>query len=256
MRSIAKIIFSSIAFLAIVSLINAETGVKFLSDSSEEVNAIWEDYDFYVYTISWSDSYCKTIQTPADCYNRISKLDTKRIFRIHGLWPSFTNGKIPKGNCNTGSYITIPDSDEEPFITMSQIWPSLNQNQEKHFWEHEYNKHGYCYTKRHDIATYKPYFEKAVEMYNQLNIQSLMENSFHAQAGDRIGISYSQLEAKFGQLLGGVFFEFDCRNKNGEQLLNEVRMYFDLDFKRMNGLKYHTNCSKSKDIVFYFENDN
>lgn len=256
MKSIAKLLICSIAFLGLVSVLNAskyEEGVKFLSDS---LKSPYEDYDFYVFTVSWSDSFCKTLQKPADCYSRIQALHDHRILRIHGLWPSRKDGVFLKSCNDSGHYVTIPDSDEEPFITMSQIWPSLNSNGEKHFWEHEFNKHGYCYTKRNDIATYQPYFEKAVEMYNQLGVKDAMNNAFHGQPGDRFSVTYTQLESKLSEELGGVFYEFDCRFKNGEQLLNEVRMYLDLDFKRMTGFKQHTNCHKDQDIVFYMENDN
>lgn len=255
MKYFITILVTIIAVTSVVSSEIESNSSRFLMDELEP----YQKYDFYVYSFSWSDSFCRTIAgTPAsiqDCYNRISKLHYKRVFRIHGLWASMKDGSN-LNSCNTGKYITIPDSDEEPYVTMSEIWPSLNKNGEKDFWAHEYNKHGHCYTLRNNFASFTPFFKKSVELYNQFDMLHLMDKAFHARAGDRIAISYQNLEDKFSSILGGVFFEFECRFENGEQLFYELRIYLNLNFSSLNGFKYNKGCKKDKDLVFYFENDN
>jgi len=213
-----------------------------------------QEYDFYVFTVSWSDSFCRANSKPAHCFNVLHALNEKRIFRIHGLWPSRTDRKnLP--DCNDGPKIQIHDSASEPYVTMSQIWPSLNYNSKTDFWTHEYNKHGYCYTKKYDIATYTPFFEKAVEMYNQYDIKNLMSKAYDTTPGQSYSLYYDEIKSTFKQAIGGSHFEIKCDYKNGEHFLDEIRLFLDLDFSPLEGFTYNSNCPKSGPINFYMEYD-
>ena len=215
-----------------------------------------QEYDFYVFTVSWSDSFCRTQYTPALCYQKLNALNEKRILRIHGLWPSRQDGKY-LSDCHTGPDIQIPDIAAEPYITMEQIWPSLNKHGIKNFWTHEYNKHGYCYTHKYDIATYTPYFEKAVEMYNQYDIKTLMGRAFDTTPGKEYTLHYDEIKANFKRALGGDHFEIKCSYNRATkvQYLDEVRLFLDMDFKPLQGFTYNSNCPRSGPIKFFMEND-
>jgi ribonuclease I len=214
------------------------------------------EYDFYLFVITWSDSYCRWQKKPARCYRQLHALNEKRIFRIHGLWPNRSDGKY-LGDCNTGQQFKIPDSAAEPYVTMKQIWPSLNYNSRRNFWSHEYNKHGYCYTKRNDIATYHPFFEKTIEMYNQFSIKTLMNRAFDTTPGKQYSLKYNEIRSNFKKAIGGDYFELKCSyNKyTKEHLLDEVRLFLDMDFKPLESFSYNTNCPKSKEIKFGMEYD-
>lgn len=215
-----------------------------------------QEYDFYVFTVSWSDSFCRTQGSPAACYTKLHALKQKRMLRIHGLWPSRIDGKY-LSDCHTGPDINIPDIAAEPYITMEQIWPSLNKHSIKNFWTHEYNKHGYCYTKKYDIATYTPYFEKAVELHNQYDIKNLMSKAFDTTPGQEYSLHYDEIKANFKKAIGGDHFEIKCTYNKAtkEQYLDEVRLFLGMDFKPLKDFTYNSNCPKSGPIKFYMEYD-
>lgn len=92
---------------------------------------------------------------------------------IHGLWPSLLSGqRIP--DCNQGTVIPIKDSKQGVYQRMVVYWLSLMDSNEK-FWTHEYNKHGYCYVQKEKYDAPEPYFEKAMALYDELEIETIME---------------------------------------------------------------------------------
>ena len=134
----------------------------FKQDSVNEI----KNYDFYVFSLSWSDTYCRSKNERKDniCLNELKKLKMQNILRIHGLWPSFYKNRMNDFYCNKSSKISISESYEFPFNYMMEIWPSLGPFNNKEFWEYQYNKHGYCYTLKNEFNSYVPYFSKAVKI--------------------------------------------------------------------------------------------
>lgn len=210
------------------------------------------DYDFYVFSLGWSPSFCQTIPDSKACFDKLNKLDEPFMLRIHGLWPSTTDGKMMRA-CHQGSDIKIDvKTDVEPFQTMLQYWPSLNKNHFLDFWGHEYNRHGYCYTYKYNLDGYIPFFTKTLALYEQEKFNQLMKNSFVGQEGESVQTTYNEIISKFSQYLDGEYFEVQCNKKKNAQLITEVRFYYDLDFKPINGMKYHTNCDKNREIIIPF----
>jgi ribonuclease I len=212
------------------------------------------DYDFYVFSLGWSPAYCLTVDT-TDCYTKLNALKDAYIMRIHGLWPSLKNGgRLP--DCHTGPEIEVePKLDVEPYATMTEIWPSLNKNHQYNFWTHEYNKHGFCYSAKYNKASYVPFFQTVVDLFEKQDFAPLMKKAFPSQPGEDVRTTYNEIIRKFAEVTGQEYFELICKTiKGGVQLLTEVRFYFDLDLNTMPGFKYHTNCQLDKEITIVYHN--
>lgn len=236
--------------LAIIAICVAFVASKmFLEDDS--LSQI-QEYDFYVFSLGWSDTYCRHEheESKERCFSDLHNLKNHNILRIHGLWPSLLNHKM-MDDCNKGKHINIPKSSEYPFDFMAEYWPSLGHFNTQSFWEHEYNKHGYCFSQKNKDTSYVPYFSKAVEIYKKEKFDSLITASFEKLQKDN-SVTYTELTDKLSKHLGSTFFDLICTPIKGEgQHLSEIRFYYDLDFKRMNDFTYHTNCDKTKPLIFH-----
>jgi hypothetical protein len=71
-------------------------------------------------------------------------------------------------NCNKNEEINITFDDEEYTNKLTSYWPGLYSS-EQIMWNHEYNKHGYCYIQRigKNVETdYKIFFDLTLEIFN------------------------------------------------------------------------------------------
>jgi ribonuclease I len=110
--------------------------------SDENKQAVYEKYDFYVLSTLWNPTSCR--QRGKECYKKV-KEKKLNILMIHGLWPSYENGKFPQW-CNIGEDIQIEEFEPELDKIMNDYWLGVYDTNQI-FWNHEYNKHGYCIIK-------------------------------------------------------------------------------------------------------------
>jgi len=83
---------------------------------------------------------------------------------IHGLWPNFANGSYPSF-CKK---VEFDFNKLDNIITeLKSYWETPNDvnKEEKHFWEHEWKKHGSCMFVE---LTELEYFTKVLELYKNL----------------------------------------------------------------------------------------
>ena len=134
--------------------------------SGREIQEDWRDYDSYILSITWSPSTCfnkKINQT--ECFNELDKLDINSSFIIHGLWPVYSSGENID-YCNKDEEIKVKFNKENETI-LSKRWPGLNTTNYD-LWNHEYNKHGYCYIqrlRRNTDKDYNLYFDKVNDLF-------------------------------------------------------------------------------------------
>ena len=239
------IVISTTLLLTILFLIYEPPISQNLNLQSSNANP-WEIYDYYFFALQWGPSMC--VKTGSICYEKLKKVPRHEV-TIHGLWPSLLKGKnLPE--CNTGTKISIKDDDKMKEVRT--YWPSLNGNANNVFWEHEYNKHGFCYNKRMNYpeGDYHFYFNKAMEIFKKKNLNRLIINA----VGDHEGIqtfSYSKLYAGIRKVLGGDYFQIVCNTIKGKQYLGEIRVGFNLNFEFTKILK-KTGCSNKKEIIIEF----
>ncbi|XP_044582338.1 proteoglycan 4-like [Cotesia glomerata] len=123
-------------------------------------------FDFYILSVSWGI----TMQVRRlGNTNMINKAE----WGVHGLWPAMKNyGKHPK-HCNLkipyDPKQILPIQDE-----LENIWFSANGSPMTHqaFWRHEWEKHGTCVARSPQIKSVKDYFEKGLELFDQVDVQA------------------------------------------------------------------------------------
>ena len=148
---------------------------KFLSDKSflEKIyskdSAI--DFDSYVFAIQLPIVHC--FKFP-NCFEKLEKIP-KNTFTIHGLWPNL-KGKS-KEDCNIGQRIDVEFSDEKVEHLAKRYWKSLKDD-DKSFWEHEFNKHGYCWNLKYEKTYPEQYFKFVLELYLNLGFEKIIHEVF------------------------------------------------------------------------------
>jgi len=183
---------------------------------------------------------------------KLLSLSKKHKLLIHGLWPSRKDRKM-LDDCNNGDPFEIIKTSSYPFSTMNEVWPSLKNNNYEEFWGHEYNKHGYCYSEKTNTEGYATYFSKVLDLYKTSKFEELVKTAIGVHPGKEVSFSMEELTQKFTSVLGSKFFEFDCIFSENVQYFNEMRIYYDLSFNRMNGFSYSSTCKAGQDITFRFE---
>ena len=108
-----------------------------LNFTDESKLNIWEKYDYYILAVEYCPNIC--VWKGKECYDILKQKKDYKI-GIHGLWPSYTSGVIPK-ECNIGQDIEVEvDEDKEYYKNyILNHWYSLYNNN-TYFLTHEYNK--------------------------------------------------------------------------------------------------------------------
>jgi ribonuclease T2 len=129
------------------------------------------DYDMYVFSIQWGPTLCEDNQ---ECKDKIKSIP-KNIFTLHGLWPSYRNGKMIE-ECNKGELINVKITEEDLLKEMLTFWISYTSDNQN-FWNHEYNKHGYCYSERYKQYNPDNFFNKSMSLYNQYSLTTYAKST-------------------------------------------------------------------------------
>ena len=214
--------------------------------SDETRKAVYEKYSFYVLTVIWNPTYCKT--RGKECYKTVKGKELN-ILMIHGLWPSYNTGRFPQW-CNIGEDIQIEEYPSELFNTMKNYWIGTYTTN-KDFWNHEYNKHGYCYTQRinQDVSNYTFYFQKSIDLYYQYNLKDFMKDIHPGIfAGDR-KLNKAHIIQKLEERYGRGRYCMTCIKYENKYFLSEIRLKLDINFELTTVGKTIDNCPEE----FYAE---
>ena len=193
-----------------------------------------ENYDVYTFSIFFQSSTCKEVGY--HCYNAIETFP-KNMWTIHGLWPNYKNISNIPGWCNGKNDIEIEIKNQTLYNYMKTFWPGLFSTNER-FWEHEYNRHGFCYNKRNNINVndYEVFFIKTIIIYEKYDLKNIFYNMFDNKLdkGDR-KITAKEFEnyfAKIGIEKGSYYLICNFINIDDKIVpyIGEIRIRFDLDF--------------------------
>lgn len=128
-------------------------------------------YDYVQLTLQWAPGVCST--SPREC-TRVEN----RYFTIHGMWPTITGTQEPANCCfdNTFNYPAVKPIEKD----LDNFWFSYfdsNSRGNRHFWAHEWLKHGTC---SRDVAKLRgelPYFQTTLQMAKQMNTLNVLSKS-------------------------------------------------------------------------------
>ena len=207
--------------------------------SDETKKPLYEKYEFYVLTFLWNPTSCK--EKGKECYKKVKEKELN-ILMMHGLWPSYNNGRIPQW-CNINEDIQIKDFPEELKNNMTNYWIGTYTTNED-FWTHEYNRHGYCYNQRinQSVTDYSFYFQKSIDLYNYYNVKNLLNELFPGIfPGDR-KLNKTYIDEKLDQMFGKGTYALTCIKYEDKYYLNEMRLKLDLEFNLTSKGRTNSNC--------------
>ena len=194
-----------------------------------------QSYDSYVMAVQWSNGYCLANK----CGSKADHV-YKNSLTIHGLWPSLKSGKM-LNPCTTG--VTITDDGSDLFTKMRQYWPSFAKSNEE-FWEHEYNKHGYCMVEEYGWDDYEEYFSFVIDLHLK-TYEKLIINAFPNSSDTTTTVSYDTMIQKIQKVIPNAIFKMNCKSK----YIYEFYFYLEKNFIPSTSSKFSNTCSSGK-LVF------
>ena len=191
-----------------------------------------QNFDSYVMAVQWSNGYCKA----NNCGNKADHVYPNTM-TIHGLWPSLKSGKMLSA-CTSG--VKIEDDGSQLFTDMKQYWPSFG-NTNEYFWEHEYNKHGYCMVEEYSWDGYEDYFQFVIELFLK-QYKDLITKAFPGQSGKTLTVTYDEMKKKIKAVIPNAVFKMNCKSK----YITEFYFYLEKDFTPSTNSRYSNSCSSAK----------
>ena len=138
------------------------------NDQLQFLQEDFQDYSMYVMSIQMATTLC--LQSK-EC-DKIIKDVPKNILTLHGLWPSIVGEKLR--DCNKGAQIDIIFDDKAFSSKMQKYWPSL-YGPSKSFWDHEYNKHGFCWVMKYKRTDPDDFFRMTMKLYHDKGLDQIFQ---------------------------------------------------------------------------------
>jgi ribonuclease T2 len=161
---------------------------------------------------------------------------------IHGLWPSLKSGS-QLSDCTSG--VTIKDDGSTLFTNMKQYWPSFSTTSTNEwFWEHEYNKHGYCMVEEYGWDGYEEYFEFVIELFLK-TYKDLIINAFPNTSSTTMTVTYDTMIAKIQKIIPNATLKMNCKSK----YIYELYFYLEKNFTPSTSSKFSNTCTSAQ-LVF------
>jgi ribonuclease T2 len=170
----------------------------------------------------------------------------KNIFTLHGLWPSYRDGRKIE-ECNKGALIDVKINEEKLQNEMAIYWVSFTSENQQ-FWNHEYNKHGYCYSERYKLYDPDNFFNMGMNLFKSNALDQLMHRALNhvVMNSNTLSFTYPEL-LKIFEKATNLKFSLDCKKINNKTYLSEIRFYFDLEMKPID----HQTSSDCKNNTIY-----
>jgi ribonuclease I len=242
-------------FIATTTIINLETSenfgsnseLKFLSDDGiyTTPSDTATDFDSYVFSLQLPKPQC-FLYSQNKCEAKLESVP-KNTFTIHGLWPNL--GGKQKEDCNLGNIIPVEFKDKSVETKAETIWKSFKDDNES-FWNHEFNKHGYCWNLKYGKTETQDFFKFVMELYDKLEFGSIIHRAGFSFKQDEQSFSYTELKEQLTKAID-MNFDIKCLRHEGKQYLNDIFVNLDLNYESLDG-NIGTNCSKHDEIIVLF----
>ena len=193
-----------------------------------------ESYDSYVFALQWGNCYCRV----NNCESQLNNIENN-IMTIHGLWPSLKSGKLLK-SCTQG--VEIEEKDTELFRNLNKYWPSF-RGPATDFWEHEYNKHGYCMVQEKGWDGYEDFFEFVINLYLK-DYKYLLKKAF-GEERKLYTLTYQEITNAIQKVMPKAVFKMNCQSG----MITEFQFFLEKDFTPSKNSVFVNNCQSGK-IIF------
>ena len=148
------------------------------------------------------------------------------------------NGKLLK-DCISGIKVRIIDS--SLLNDMNKYWPSLLTSNDI-FWEHEYNKHGFCMVKENGWNGYERFFSSVIGLYKN-GYKHLLQNAFPEKR--TITLTYEEIKRRIQKVIPNATFKINYKNK----VLNEIYFFLDKNLHPSPKSRFKNLCDTAT-IIF------
>ena len=219
----------------------------FLLNFTDETKlAVWEKYDFYVFSIQYSPNIC--VKKGNNCIEILKKKEQYKA-GIHGLWPSYKSGVIPQ-ECNLGEDIQIIVEYNKDYFDnyILKHWYSL-YNTDDYFLTHEYNKHGFCYNKyiKESTDNFYIYLNKTMEIFFKYNFSYMFDNIIDNLEFGEQKIKKKDLLIMIEKLYPKNSFTLRCKEFQKDKLyLEEIQFKLDKNFEFITDANLTDSCYKDE----------
>ena len=176
-------------------------------------------------------------------------------YTIHGLWPvNYTSTKSDP--CNDHMEIQV-NLDDEPDLKKKMIkyWATSRKNStNEKFWTHEYNKNGYCYTRKEFKSSEpKKYFKDAISFFEKKKYYKLIQNIFGAPTNEPKKITVIEIKAIIKEKLGQdekiVLRCVEFKKKKYVELTG-IYFYYEPDFTPLKAEPFQEGiCTKDETVI-------
>ena len=209
----------------------------FISINTFNLRSTKQNYDSYVMALIWANGYCKVY----NCSNPdLDKLE-HNVPTIHGLWPSLKNGQMLK-ECTSG--VKIIETDKQLFSDLKMSWTTFYGGYID-FWEHEYNKHGYCMVEEYNWDGYEDYFRFTHNLYIRV-FKYIILKAFNYDTRNRVvTVDKDILQDRLRKIMKNATINMLC--KNG--YINEFYFYLNKDFTSSPDFTFSSSC-KVGNLIF------
>jgi ribonuclease I len=207
---------------------------KFLEDDDQ--------YDSYALSLEWLNNKC-LVKDNKCMINKFKNLE-KNILTIHGLWPQYKSGKFMY-SCGDGKRVKLFVRDNVLKEQMNKYWVSENMPNEN-FWEHEYNKHGLCFTEEYGLKQ-EDYYKKIIELFQKNKLNTLIKYALGNVKGPEVQIEYDKFLSMLKKVNPNIYYNIRCVNEGEKQYFESLRINFDLHFEPIDSSR--SNCYYKKPVV-------
>uniref|UniRef100_UPI00398EF90C ribonuclease T2 n=1 Tax=Pristiophorus japonicus TaxID=55135 RepID=UPI00398EF90C len=158
---------------------------------------------------------------------------------VHGLWPKHNM------MCNRSWHFDVRNV-KDILSELEHWWPDVIHPNTTMLWKHEWMKHGTCAATLESLDTQDKYFSKALELYHQLDLNSVLQKS-----GILPSTNYYMVEDIEKALVSvyGVTPKIQCLRLTqaaAVQTLGQIELCFNKEFQLQNCIEAAPNMLVSK----------
>nr|BAE92265.1 Se-RNase [Pyrus communis] len=174
-------------------------------------------YDYFQFTQQYQPAACNSNPTPC-------KDPTEKLFTVHGLWPSNSNGPDPV-NCKPKTKVPQAQQPIDPSLKpqLEIIWPNVfNRADNESFWNKQWDKHGTCGYPT--IKDKNHYLQTVIKMYitQKQNVSQILSKANINPDG--IGRTRKLIENAIRNGTNDKEPKLKCQKNNGTIELVEVSL--------------------------------
>ena len=179
------------------------------------------DFDYLNLELQWGPGICSTSHQPC------TRMDNK-VFTIHGMWPTNkpNNHHIVEDCCfqNIFDYNLI-----KPYeVDLNRYWFSYYDSDSRHFWSHEWLKHGTCSKNVSELKGEQKYFGQTLNIVKHLQVLPTLEENGVIPGPKRL-YDYRLISHALKQISGGKDIGINCELQPSQPnpILKGVSFCFD-----------------------------